>query len=302
MTAETPIDEALLRANPLPRHSQGDDKNARGTVLVAGGCREVPGAILLAGLAALRAGAGRLQMGIGSSLGPSLGLAMPESRVVGLPETEEGMIHPSAAPSLARFAARADAMVLGPGMPASPEASQLTEALLDALPAGSEGPALVLDAATLGDLRQQREALRRHAGRIVITPHDGEMARLLDTERQAVLADPLSAAREAASLLHLVVVMKGGCTHVVTPDGAAWSCDRGDVGLATSGSGDVLAGLVGALLARGATPLQAALWGVYAHAEAGRKLARLQGPIGFLARELPPEFPAILASLAAPQP
>lgn len=297
MSMATPVTAALLRRMPLPRHREGDDKNARGSVLVAGGCAELPGAVLLAGVAALQAGAGRLQLAVCRSVAPPLGVAVPEARVIALPETEEGHIAAAAAPLLARQGSRARALALGPGMMGGAEGEALTAGLLEAL----EGPALVLDAGALAVLPACRDALRRHAGRIVITPHDGEMAALLGIPRAAVQDDPLGAARQAASRFQAVVVMKGGCTRIVTPQGEAWQCDRGNVGLATSGSGDTLAGMVAGLLARGATPLQAALWGVYAHGEAGRRLALAQGPVGFLARMLPGEVPRILAELA-PEP
>ena len=102
------------------------------------------------------------------------------------------------------------------------------------------------------------------------------------------------AREQALELLHAVVVMKGAQTQIVDPQGAVWSYTGGGVGLATSGSGDVLAGLIVGLLARGATPVQAATWGVYLHGEAGARLARTQGPVGFLARELAGEAPRIL--------
>jgi len=294
MSGEAAVSAALLRRMPLPQHQEGDDKNARGAVLVAGGCAEVPGAVLLAGVSALRAGAGRLQLASVRSIAPGLGIAVPEARVFGLPETEEGLIAGAAAPLLMKLAGRAGALVFGPGMMPGSDAQILIGTLLEQL----SGPSLVLDAAALASLRDQRTALRRHAGRVVITPHDGEMAMLLDTSREVVTADPLAAARKAAALLQVVVVMKGGCSHIVTPEGAAWSCDQGNVGLATSGSGDVLAGIIAGLLARGAPPLNAALWGVYTHGEAGRRLAAAQGAVGFLARELPAEVPRILAELA----
>ena len=110
-----------------------------------------------------------------------------------------------------------------------------------------------------------------------------------------VLADPLAAAREAVTRLQAVVAMKGGCTFIAEPQGRAWSCDRGNVGLATSGSGDTLAGIIAGLLARGAKPTEATLWGVYLHGEAGARLARTRGPIGYLARELLAEIPGIMA-------
>ena len=133
----------------------------------------------------------------------------------------------------------------------------------------------------------------------MLTPHAGEMATLLDVTREEVQADPLGAARRAAGALGVVVAMKGGGTFVVSPQGAAWWCDQGNVGLATSGSGDTLAGVIAGLLARGATPVDATIWGVFLHGEAGDRLARKRGPVGYLARELPAEIPSIMAELDA---
>ncbi|UFN49469.1 NAD(P)H-hydrate dehydratase [Roseomonas sp. OT10] len=297
MSAPSRLDEALLRGLPLPAHRDGDDKDARGSVLVVGGSLEVPGAVLLAGEAALRAGAGRLQVAVPRSLAPPLGLALPEALAMGLPESPEGGIAPTAAGPLRERAGRVDALLVGPGMAGEAATAALVGTLLAALPEG-EGPAILLDACALTRLPEGREALRRHAGRIVVTPHAGEMASLLGTGREAVLADPLGAARRAAAQLQAVVAMKGGRTFVVTPQGEAWICEHGCVGLGTSGSGDTLAGIVAGLLARGAAPAVATLWGVWLHAEAGQRLSRRHGPVGFLAREIPGEVPAIMAGLA----
>jgi NAD(P)H-hydrate repair Nnr-like enzyme with NAD(P)H-hydrate dehydratase domain len=112
------------------------------------------------------------------------------------------------------------------------------------------------------------------------------MARLLRMEREEVAADPLRAARSAAETYGAVTLIKGEYSHIVAPDGRAFRFKGGGVGLATSGSGDTLAGIVGGLAARGADPLTAALWGVYLHGEAGRQLSQSVGRVGFLAREL----------------
>jgi NAD(P)H-hydrate repair Nnr-like enzyme with NAD(P)H-hydrate dehydratase domain len=124
------------------------------------------------------------------------------------------------------------------------------------------------------------------------------MARLLSVEAEAVRADPLEAGRRAAARFSAVVVMKGVATHVVTPDGRAWRHDGGCRGLGVSGSGDVLAGVIGGLLARGAAPATAALWGVWLHGAAGEALSRAVGSLGFLARELPGEIPRLLDVVA----
>lgn len=291
MSAPTPLTLDLLRSMPLPMPGGETDKDERGRVLVIAGSPEAPGAALLAGVAALRAGAGKLQIGAPASVAPHLGVAVPESRVFAIPETADGGVGPEASKLLMTHAERCQAVLIGPGMLDAEGVAALTAALLG----GVGEPAFILDAAALVRLRDLKEPLRRHGGRVVVTPHAGEMATLLGIERQAVAEDPLGAARRAATLLQAVVALKGGSTHIVTPQGEAWLFTHGHVGLATSGSGDTLAGVIAGLLARGASPLQAALWGVSLHGEAGNRLARAHGPLGFLARELLAEMPRILA-------
>jgi ADP-dependent NAD(P)H-hydrate dehydratase len=295
MSRPAPVTPELLRSMPLPRHQEGDDKDGRGRVMVVAGSIEVPGAALLCGIGALRAGAGKLQMATCRSVAPHLGMAVPEALVLGLDETPGGGISADEADRLAARARRCDGLLIGPGMEdGDGEACRLTRRLLEAL---DGGPAIVLDAAALPKADGGGAMLRGHAGRVVLTPHAGEMAKLLGVGREQVLADPVGAARRAASALQAVVAVKGGRTFIVSPQGEAWSCDQGNVGLATSGSGDTLAGIVTGLAARGATPVQATLWGVYLHGEAGNRLARLRGPVGFLARELMAEIPAIMAEM-----
>lgn len=287
------VTAALLRANPLPNHVEGD-KDKRGRVLIIGGSLEVPGAVLLAGEAALRAGAGKLQVATCRSIAPQMGLALPEALVLGLSETDGGSIAPDCADRLAKAANRVDAFLIGPGMMEQPATQQLVAGLLDQM----EGTPAVLDAGALVGLPDVRDALRRNAGRFVITPHGGEMAQLLGISRDEVEADPLAAGCRAASQMHCVVVMKGARTHIVTPQGEAWLFGGGTIGLATSGSGDTLAGVITALLARGAAPAWAAIWGVHLHGEAGTRLTQRYGGIGFLAREIPGEVPRIMAEFA----
>ncbi len=296
MSAPEPVTEDLLRDIPLPRHQEGEDKDARGRVFVVAGSVEVPGGALLAGLATLRAGAGKVRIATCRSVAIPLALAMPEARVIGLEETSAGGIAPQEADNLATRIAQCDAALIGPGMMDSRAAAALTAAVLDR--SADNGVPVVLDAAALRGLRGGPPP--GHAGRLVVTPHAGEMATLLGMDREAVLADRLDAARRAAAKLQAVVVMKGGCSFIVSPEGRAWACDRGNVGLATSGSGDTLAGIIAGLLARGAPPLVATLWGVFLHGEAGARLARRQGLVGYLARELLAEVPPIMAGLAAP--
>jgi hydroxyethylthiazole kinase-like uncharacterized protein yjeF len=133
---------------------------------------------------------------------------------------------------------------------------------------------------------------------VILTPHAGEMATLWDCSRKDVSAHPLALAREAARTLGAVIALKGARTFVVAPDGTAYCNTAGNVGLGTSGSGDALSGIIAGLSARGASPVQAAVWGVYLHAKAGDVLARRIGALGFLARELLAEIPQLLVKHA----
>jgi ADP-dependent NAD(P)H-hydrate dehydratase len=294
MTDAIKITPELLRTMPLPEPAGSTDKKARGSVLVIAGSVEVPGAALLAGTAALRAGAGKLQIATCASVAPHMGLAVPEALVLGLPETSAGGISPEAASLLCEKAKRNDAVLLGPGMMDKEAVAALTTELVK----GIAEPALVLDAEALVCLDDLRDPLCRRDGRTIITPHSGEMASLLEIDRDAVEDDPLAIAHQVATRFRMVVALKGGTTRIVDPDGNCWFYESGNVGLATSGSGDTLAGVVAGLAARGASPAQAAVWAVFLHGEAGNRLARSRGPMGFLARELLAEIPGIMAELA----
>jgi hydroxyethylthiazole kinase-like uncharacterized protein yjeF len=276
----------------MPYLGEDGDKEDRGRLLVVGGSREVPGAALLAGLAGMRAGAGKLQIATGSSIAIALGVAIPEARVIALEESEDGCLAEAAAGPLLELAREAQAIVLGCGLQRGPG----TDALLDRLLAARLDCPLVLDAAVLGSLPNRAAAVRDWPGGAMLLPHPREMARLLECAAAEVEADPLAAARRAAETYRAVALVKGQYSFVAAPDGRAFRFKGGGIGLATSGSGDVLAGIVGGLAGRGADPLTATLRGVWLHGEAGRILTERVGRVGFLARELLDEVPALLAT------
>lgn len=282
----------FLRTHPLPRHEREGDKQSRGRVLVIAGSVEVPGAALLAGLGVLRAGAGILQIATCQSAAPHLAIAMPEAMVAGCRETPAGGIDPANAPRLTELGSGCDAVLIGPGMMDETAVEELTSELLKRL----KTPIFVLDASAFATLKTGATPTRP-AGRIVVTPHSGEMAKFLRVPREEVDHDPLSAARQAATALQAVVAIKGASTHVVSPDGEAWRSENGSIGLATSGSGDTLAGILAGLLARGTPPALATIWAVHMHGEAGRRLAKRNGTLGLLAREIPGEIPSIMQEL-----
>jgi len=284
------LTEEHLRANPLPIHENGAGKEARGRVLIISGNARVPGAAILAGVSALRAGAGILQIAASASVAPHIGVALPEAMVVGFTETPQGEISASNADDILALAGGADAIVVGPGMMEEDAVRPLVTSLL----AKKGNLRIVMDAAALTCLTASEFCNGAGTSRAIITPHAGEMARFLGIERAAVEQAPLEAAKQAAALSRCVVVMKGADTFIVGED--IWRASFGSIALATSGSGDVLAGILGGLLARGTEPTLAALWAVYLHGEAGRRLGLKLGSVGALARELPHEIPGLMAS------
>jgi hydroxyethylthiazole kinase-like uncharacterized protein yjeF len=286
------LDLQLLERFPLPRHPDDGDKEERGRILVIAGSRELIGGAYLAAVGGLRAGAGKLQICTAQSIALHLGIAIPEARVVGLEETGEGCLAASAIAPLLQFAEGAQAILMGSGLQHGPPLEHLLDALLEAC---LDKP-LILDAAVLGSLAPRAETLRAWKGGSVLLPHAREMARLLECEAEAVEADPLAAARRAAATFGSVSLIKGQYSFIAHPDGRAFRFEGGGVGLATSGSGDTLAGIVGGLAARGADPLTACLWGVYLHGEAGRLLSKEVGRVGFLAREILAKVPGLMAS------
>ena len=188
--------------------------------------------------------------------------------------------------SLAELACSADAVVAGPGMAEAPTCAAIADALVASV------TAVVLDAALLHSLR--KPGARTDGPLPILLPHAGEMASLIDCAEAEVEDDPVGCGQRAAEAFGALVLVKGVTSHVVHPDGRAWSYEGGAPGLGVSGSGDVLAGIVGGLLARGADPLTAVLWGVLLHGEAGEVLSQRVGQLGFLARELAGEIPALL--------
>ena len=278
------LDRSALKAHPLPPVIDGD-KETKGRILVVAGSREVPGAALLAATAAMRAGAGKLRIATVESIAVELGIAMPEAMVVGLPEDDEGGFARAAVKRLAEQASEVDAVIAGPGMAPNESSANVAEALL------ASDARITLDAALL---RALQPLDRERPGTPILLPHSGELASLLDCNEDRIERDPVGCGRRAAELYRSLVLVKGVTSHVVTPEGHVWTYDGGAPGLGVSGSGDVLAGIVGGLLARGAEPLNALLWAVWLHGEAGAALAKKVGPIGFLAREIADEVPLLL--------
>ncbi|MET4727998.1 ADP-dependent NAD(P)H-hydrate dehydratase [Lysobacter enzymogenes] len=286
MTTLRPIEPALLRQWPLPDLNVSESKEDRGRVLVIAGSATVPGAALLSATAALRAGAGKLQIATHALASVSLGLLMPEARVLALPDVPSWGAPPI---ELRDALAQVDALLIGPGMEGHSDAHRLECSLIR-----SPKQVSVLDAGALGPgIRSSA-----FASPTVLTPHFGEMAGMLDITREQVDADPVQHAAELARTTGAVIVLKSSVTYILVPDGRGWIHKGGVPGLGISGSGDVLAGLIAGLAARCGDAEQAAVWGVAIHGLAGEVLAQRTGPLGFLAREISGEFPYLLQQVS----
>jgi len=283
------LTRGLLDTFPLPPVESGD-KHDHGRFLLIAGSRDVPGSALLAATAAMRAGAGKLQIATAESAAPGLRTAMPEAMVVGVPEARDGGFAGSAIKPLTAMIGEADGIAAGPGMIGNAAAERLAAVLC------RSGRPIALDAALLRVLPRRRNEAKRAVVPPILLPHVGEMAALLGCDPSEVESDPLGSGRACSARFDAVTLVKGVQSHIVSPDGRAWIYKGGGPGLGVSGSGDTLAGIAGGLLARGADPLAALLWAVWLHGEAGASLSRKVGKLGFLAREIPGEIPALLPS------
>ena len=293
MTAPVIVTTAVLREWALP--APGEDKGSRGQVVVLGGDTSTPGAVRLAGEAALRVGAGKLALATVDRHAAALGTLVPESAVLGLTETEDGAIDPDRLEAFLAKAGSAQAVLVGPGFVDPDPSNALVGALLPQLVELDTG--VVLDAMATGFLGEAPDALHRFEGRAVVCANPSELARVAGCEADAVSDDPVAVSLGVARRIRAVVLCGGTQKTIATPDGRVWVVQAGGPGLGVSGSGDVQSGLVAGALARGAEPEQAAVWGGWLHARAGERLSARVGSLGFLARELPDEVPAVLTEV-----
>ena len=299
LPAETavPVDDALLAAWPLPEPSPDGDKEERGRILLVGGSSQMPGAIMLAAIAALRAGAGKLTVATSHTVASMVAAHLPEARVIALDETRRGQLAPGELQRcIEPLAAKVDALVIGPGCESG---GALLDDIAAILPAFRQA-AVLLDAGAM-EVVTHRVPRGAEEGdtdarwpTVLLTPHAGEMAHLTGLSKESIQADPAAILQRASRQWNAVIALKGACTRLRHPDGRCWLHRGGNSGLGTSGSGDTLAGIIGGLAARGASLEQAAVWGVALHARAGEALAEKFGPLGYLARELSAEVPRLM--------
>jgi NAD(P)H-hydrate epimerase len=270
-------------------------KGRFGHLLIVAGSLGKTGAAVLAGHAALRSGVGLCTIAAPASQQPIVAAQAPEYMTEALPETAAQSLALEAKDRLLELARRMDAVAIGPGLSLDPETQELARVLIREL----QRP-MVVDADALSALAGHLDLLRHAAGPRVLTPHPGEMARMLGTTIEAVQADRIEVTRTFAREHGVAIALKGAHTVIGGPDGHVTINPTGNPGMAKGGSGDVLTGIVGALLAREIEPAAALRAGCYLHGLAGDVAARERGEYAMLARDIIESLPAALRALAEP--
>ena len=287
---------ALLPARPADAH-----KGSFGRVLVLAGSANYPGAAILAASAAYRAGAGLVTLATAASLVSALVAAMPEVTYLPLEDgPRRGALDATGAADLHRALPQYDAFVVGCGLGRDPATSSLVRQLLRDSNA-ARLRAIVIDADGLNALSAEAWA-REVVAPFILTPHPGEMARLLNAETAEVQQQRLALAQSRAAAWGGTVVLKGANTVIAGADGRARISPVALSALATAGTGDVLAGAIGGLVAQGMDPFDAASLGVYLHGNAGERAARALGSAGTTARDVLTHLALAGRSLAGEEP
>lgn len=274
------LDGTSLKPLLMPRIPEGH-KGTYGKLLIVGGSRGMAGSVALAGAAALRAGAGMVTIATAASAQPIVAGFQREVMTVPLTETPDGVIAPQALRELLPWLEWADTLALGPGLTTAPSARALTGAVLDHW----EGP-LVLDADGLKIAGAHLDQLAECPIPVICTPHLGEAAALLGKTPEEIALRRLDTVLDAAERYRLVLVLKGYRTLIAAPGSQASISTAGNPGLATAGTGDVLTGIIGAELAQGLPPYDAARLGVWLHGTAADLAAARHGPISMIAGDV----------------
>ena len=276
----------------LPRRERTAHKYSVGKVFILGGSKAFTGAPALTALAALRSGCGAVILGIPASIQPILARKLTEVILLPLPETRAGTVGPDAFEMIMEKFSWADAVAIGPGLGRDPETDALLLSLLQ-----TERTPIVLDADGLTACAGNVSVLKRRKGETVLTPHTGELSRLLGVSAESIEEDRITAARDAAKAFRSTLVLKGAPTITASAKGRCVVNSTGNPGMATIGSGDVLTGVIVSLLAQGASAEEAAWGGAFVHGAAGDAVAQQFGERSLLAGDLLDALPGVLRSL-----
>ena len=276
----------------LPRRKLGGHKGTYGHAVVVGGSTGLTGAVVLCAQAAMRAGAGLVTAAVPAAVNGILETKLTEIMNLPLPDQGCGYFLAEAWETLAPERDRYDVWAVGPGLGQQPASAEFLQRLLE----NCTRP-LVLDADGLNLLARRPEVLQGYQGRAVLTPHPGEMARLLKITTEDVQRRRLAVAQQAAIVFNAVVVLKGWRTIIASPDGQTFINPTGNPGLATAGSGDVLTGVIAGLLAQGLQPLEAAAAGAFIHGLAGDRAVEQQGMTALIAGDIVATLPQVFREL-----
>jgi NAD(P)H-hydrate epimerase len=277
----------------LPPRPADTHKGRTGHLLVVAGSPGKTGAAAMTAMSALRAGAGLVTLGIAQSLNAVAETLMREAMTAPLPDSGTGLLGPSARETLLALAQGKSCLAIGPGLGPAPETGEVVRDLIRSSPVP-----LVIDADGLNHLAGHLDVLEKISVAAVLTPHPGEMARLLATTATSVQRDRIACARDLAVTSRVHVVLKGARTVIAHPDGAVYVNPTGNAGMASGGMGDVLTGAIAGLITQGIRPDLAARAAVYLHGAAGDSLSRSAGPWGYLAGEVLDALPAEIAKLS----
>ncbi len=268
-------------AENLPERHLDAHKGDAGHLLLIAGSPGMSGAALMAAMSALRAGAGRVTLATPESIYPLMESKYPEVMTLSLPATETGSVDASAFDFIAERSEDMSALVVGPGLTTDPRTAELIRLLIQHI----DTP-IVLDADALNALAEDLTILDGRFAQLILTPHPGEMARLLGISTREVQEGRITHASLFAAHHHLDVALKGWGTIAVTSDGEIWYNPTGNSNMATAGSGDVLAGVIGALLAQGLANKWALICGIYLHGLSGELASLEVGGLGLTATDI----------------
>lgn len=276
----------------VPQRSPDAHKRSVGTVLVVAGSAGMSGAAAMAAAAALRTGAGLVTMAVPASIATETDGMVPEATTLALAETPDGTIEAAAAAQVLDAAERVDAVALGPGLGRHPETQGFVRKVVPEI-----GVPLLIDADGLNLLAGELSLVARRDAPTVLTPHPGEIGRLVDLTTAEVQGDRMAAVTTCADEAGAAVLLKGYRTLVAAPEEPVAVIARGTSALATGGSGDVLTGIIAALLAGGVEASPAAWSGAFLHAVAGELAEERSGPQGVLATDLLGDIPDAMAAI-----
>lgn len=285
------IDSSLV-SELMPKREPNSNKGTYGKVLVVAGSRGMTGAACLTAEAALRAGAGLVYMAAPVSLLPIYAGAIVEALTIPLEDENKGYITKESIHNILVQLENVDVAAVGPGLSAGDDAKEVVYNIIK----GSKVP-IVLDADGINLLAKDLSILKELKAQLVITPHPGEMARLLGVTVKEVQQDRLNIARSFSKEWGVITVLKGSRTVIASPEGEIYINATGNAGMATGGSGDVLTGIIASLIGQGLKPLDAAIAGVYLHGVSGDNIAKRIGQHGLIAGDLVEEIPKAIMDI-----